>query len=382
MTKQAFMSELKQELAHAPLHIREEIMADISEHFSEAIAQGMTEEDVCRNLGQPGSIAAQVYKEYGEYNAQQNQRGDDIEYRESKSSQDTGYDDGPGSIGGFFANFGRFFHGDGRDGHDINIDQSFDGIRDINIKLSESSIRFAPSDDNRVRITVRGRSRYNNYSIENRDGTLHVRDHKPYVRFELFNFSGKLDTTVYLPAQFSGDIKARSALGKISAHDVSGQLDFKAAAGNISVENHRGKRIRVRAAAGNATVHMQSGRVDEIDISTAAGNAKITAEETGRLRVESAAGNVDAKVARLYGDTKISTAAGSAYLEAHDVAGNIDISTAAGSAKALLPADLNCRIEAAKPAIGSLSNDLRGNPSAPYVLRASSGVGSIRLKAL
>ncbi|MCL2363408.1 MAG: DUF4097 family beta strand repeat-containing protein [Defluviitaleaceae bacterium] len=393
MTKQSFMSELKRELAHAPSHIREEIMADISEHFSEAISQGMTEEEVCRNLGQPGTIAAQVHKEYGEQAARRSQTSNTSgnQYNNGhKQGQGTDHeyddddDDGPGSFGGFFANFGRMFGGGGSraEGHVISIDQSFDGICDINIKLSESTIRFAPSDDNRVRITIRGQSRHNIYTVENRGGTLYVRDQKPHGRFMMFNFSTKLDTTVYLPAQFTGEIKARSAMGKISAHDVSGQLDLKAAAGNISVENHRGKRIRIRAAAGNATVHMQSGRVDEIDISTAAGNAKITAEETGRLRVESAAGNVDATINRLYGDTKISTAAGSAYLEAHDVAGNIDISTAAGSAKALLPADLNCRIEAAKPAIGSLSNELRGNPNAPYVLRASSGVGSIKLKAL
>ena len=390
MTKQSFMSELKRELAQAPSHIREEILADISEHFSEATAQGMTEEEVCRNLGQPGTIAAQVHKEYGEHAAHR-ERNRDTDRRNRNRDNDHGHhyeydhddDDGPGSFGGFFANFGRMFSGGGeRGGHDIDIDQSFDAVRDISVKLSDSSIRFAPSDDNRVRVTIRGRSRYDNFTVENRDGTLTIHDHKPYVRFEFFNFTSKLDTTIYLPAQFTGEIKARAAMGKISACDVSGQLDFKAAAVNVSVENHRGVRIRIRTAAGNASVHMQSGRVDEIDVSTAAGNAKITAEETGRLRLESAAGNVDAKINRLYGDTKISTAAGSAYLEAHDVAGNIDISTSAGSAKATLPIDVNCRIEAAKPGIGSLSNKLQGNPSSPYVLRASSGIGSIVLKPL
>jgi hypothetical protein len=98
--------------------------------------------------------------------------------------------------------------------------------------------------------------------------------------------------------------------------------------------------------------------------------------------VSAAAGNLRVNVTRLYGETNFSSAAGSLKITAQDVAGNVTISAAAGSAKVYLPRDVNCRIDAKKPAIGSLSNELVGNPASPYTLRATSAVGSIKLIAL
>jgi len=84
----------------------------------------------------------------------------------------------------------------------------------------------------------------------------------------------------------------------------------------------------------------------------------------------------------LRGDTKISTAAGNIKLTAHDVAGDIDVATAAGSAKIVLPREADIRLNVKKPSIGSLSNELAGNPNSQFVLKASTAVGSIKLQAL
>jgi hypothetical protein len=69
-------------------------------------------------------------------------------------------------------------------------------------------------------------------------------------------------------------------------------------------------------------------------------------------------------------------------LTAQEVAGNITLDTSAGSIHVYLPVDVNCRIQADKPSIGSLHNELAGNPQSPYVLKADTSVGSIHLKAL
>jgi hypothetical protein len=387
MKKQEFIRELKKELERVPSHVRDEILADINEHFSEGIAQGMTEEEVCRNLGQPGTIAAQALEEYGEYERQSKSDGSGFSQAIDDISQSIG------SIGqtlsqaftGFAHNFDGHDH-DGNErvggGYDINRDMSFgNAIRDIDIKLTDSVLRFVPASDGICRVTMKGRSRHDRYTVFADNGTLVIRDNKPPFSFVFF-FKSSLVTTVYIPAQFAGRIKARSAVGNITASDISGQLDIKAAAGNITVDNHLGPKVRINTAAGNAAINLSSNRVDEADISSAAGSVKLTAGETGRLSLSSAAGNVDAKINRLGGDTYINTAAGSVNLTAREVAGNIDISTGAGSAKVYLPVDANCRIEARKPGVGSLKNELTGNPHSPYVLRASSGVGSIRLLAL
>ncbi|MCL2500686.1 MAG: DUF4097 family beta strand repeat-containing protein [Defluviitaleaceae bacterium] len=372
MKKQEFIGELRRELAPAPAHIREEILADISEHFTEGIARGMTEEEVCRNLGQPGTIAAQVLEEYGE--AKHERRGDSGGFEQVL--------EGIGqTIGQSFNDFTQQFTGRGHN-EEIEIDKTFARIRDINVKMRDAKIRFVPSDDGNCRVIIRGRSRYDKFTVADEDGTLVVAENSPFFKFEIFGFKSTLVTTIYVPSQFPGSIKARSSVGNITAGDINGQLDFKTAAGNITVENHRGARIRINSAAGNTVYHSQSGRADEVEISTAAGNAKITARETGRLSLTSAAGNVNAEIGRLSGDTDISTAAGSVKIIAHEVAGNIDISTAAGSAKIYLPLNADIRIDAKKPVMGSITNELTGNPNSPYVLRASSSVGSIKIKAI
>ena len=95
-----------------------------------------------------------------------------------------------------------------------------------------------------------------------------------------------------------------------------------------------------------------------------------------------AAGQVSAKVAKLGADTKLTSSAGTIELTAYEVGGNVKISTAAGNATVYMPAHVNCRINAKKPSIGSMYNELVGNPSSPYTLKASSSIGSVRLIAI
>ena len=351
MPKQAFISELKQALAHAPSHICEEIMADISEHFTEAIAKGMTEEDVCDSLGDPHAIAAQVLEEYGEparapRPAPQAEERADHEYAAR--------------------------------------DETFAGIRNIAVKLVEGSLRFVPAAGENVRVTLQGDTRHIRFNATE-DGSLTIRDEKPRSRFPWFRFNfkgGSQTITVHVPTQFDGEIKAKSTAGNVLATGIGGRLHIKAAAGNVTVEDCRGRHFTLASAAGNIAADLTGPRVDSINISTAAGNATLTANEVGKLEVSSAAGTAKATITRLMGDANISTAAGSVSFTARHVEGDIDVSTAAGSAKVYLPYDANIRIKAKNTGFGSAKQEIPGNPNAPYTLRASSAMGSVKILPL
>ncbi|MCL2200109.1 MAG: DUF4097 family beta strand repeat-containing protein [Defluviitaleaceae bacterium] len=121
---------------------------------------------------------------------------------------------------------------------------------------------------------------------------------------------------------------------------------------------------------------------ESVKLSTTAGNAKLTTNETGELRISSAAGNVKAEVTKINGETKLTSSAGNIDLTAQEVAANIRISTAAGSTTVRLPRDANCKIKAKKPVGGSLKNEITDNPQSPHVLKISSAVGSIKIKAI
>jgi len=100
------------------------------------------------------------------------------------------------------------------------------------------------------------------------------------------------------------------------------------------------------------------------------------------LELSSAAGNVFVTAERLTGDTFLSTSAGNLELRAYDVQGNISAKSSMGTVRLQLPREVNCRIEPGRATMGSVSNQLVGNPSSPYVIKTSTSMGSVVLEAL
>jgi len=361
MTKQAFLSELKRELSQAQESLYEEILADINDHFAAGAAQGKTEEEICQSLGQPGAIAAQVLEEIG------------------VTPPPPHTPPVPPMHGNNNNDFGSNNYNDYS-----NVDQVYDGVANIVIDQENSQLRFLPSQTEQVRVTIKNAdSDYSTHMEMKNNGTLYVQL-KLKRRFRaMFNWGNnngnKVETTVYVPAQFMGKITANSSAGSIKASGISGNIDFDTSAGSITLEDHRGSDIRLDSSAGSIKAYLKNSVVENVDIDTSAGSVVVEAEETRRLKVDTSAGSVTVNVRKLGGDTKLDTSAGSIRLTAYEVEGNINLDSSAGSITANLPYDANCRIKAEKPSIGSLNNKLAGNPNSPYTLRASSNIGSINL---
>ncbi|MCL2404913.1 MAG: DUF4097 family beta strand repeat-containing protein [Defluviitaleaceae bacterium] len=458
MKKHDFIAQLNQALAPINAQAREEIIADINEHFAEGAAHGQTEEEICINLGQPSQIAEQVLEEYKAYKAQHNHDftdiGDivssamdaaDIEdilssalqtasyaVREaakeasrasrdaakeaakaareaSRHARDTAREAArtareaarelektdmdvymhyktaqqPNSQWGE-----AHIHKPGwatriRGGFDIDIDQAFAGVTGMDVILSLANIKVVPmptgdTQANEVRVTVKGKSRYSNFELENKNGTLYIRQREPFFKFEIFGFNSSLEVTIYVPASYCGDIKLLSNVGNLSIVGISGNLRLNTTAGNITVEGHSADRAHLRSSAGN--INLTNCSVTDINAKSSAGNVKVKGRDVADLTLRSSAGDVDVNVNTLGGETNLATSAGGVYIKALDVQGNITAKSSAGNVKVYLPMDVNCRIHVSKPSIGSLSNNLAGNPNSPYTLRAYTSVGSIKLE--
>jgi len=355
MTKQAFMTELKSALSPVEGDVRDEILSDINEHFIEGASQGLSEDEICRNLGQASAIAAQVL-EGVTAKAQPHQRSRE-QYNNNRETA--------GSAA---------------------IDESFTGVDRLEITCDTASVRLMPSHDGQFRVTSKGDLKNYKVFAKNENGTLSVSIERAEKLFSFitfsFSFQSGPDLIIYVPSQFMGEIKGRTSLGSIKATGISGLLDLKTEAGSIKVQEHRCNKVRLRSSMGSIKVQLLDGLVEDADISTDAGSIKFEASETGRLKMKSSMGSVKAEIAKLSGDSKISTDAGSVRLTAREVEGNIDLRTSMGSVKVYLPVDVNCFIDAQRPSMGSLNNQLVGNRQSPYVLRASSDMGSINLYAL
>jgi len=360
MTKQMFVHELRVALAQVDSNVRDEIIADISEHFTEGAAQGLSEEDICRSLGQPGTIAAQVLEEQGSQTSPPPQEN----------------------------NYSHFDNGFTKKSYGSDIDKTFTGVNQVTAKLSASNLNLVPSTNGEFRVTVTGCSDRDECSAENVNGNLIITVKRTKQLFGfgfLFNKSimnAGIETTIYVPAQFAGGIDTKSTAGNVTSTGISGELNLDTTAGNITIDRHRCRSARIRTAAGNVRVALASNIVEHMTLDTGAGSIDFEANETRSLSINTGAGEAVARVGKIGGDTKMSSGAGNVLLTAKDVEGNIKLTTGMGSIDVYLPANVNCRIAASRPGMGSLDNQLTGNPQSPYVLRASSGMGSIHLKAL
>ncbi len=65
MTRQAFMTRLREGLQGLPPSLINDIVGDYENHFAEGLAAGRTEEEVAAALGDPGRLARELRAEHG-----------------------------------------------------------------------------------------------------------------------------------------------------------------------------------------------------------------------------------------------------------------------------------------------------------------------------
>ena len=351
MTRNEFFEELRREIKNVPADALEEILGDLNEHFDAGLADGLTENEICKNLGQPGSIAAEIMEEFRKSNMESHQDHDQQSI----------------TIGG---------------GSIISIEKVFDGINEVYIDMKVSDIYFERENRSDFRVTVKGKSRCDKYTIENKNGRLEVIEHEPIANFFSLTFTKikNLETTVYVPSQFTGSITASSAAGKIKTKDLNSPIKLSSSAGSISVERHLSETADLDTAAGSITAEFLGKTA--IHATTGAGSIKLKANETAELKLDSGAGSIKAEIEKLTGSSKLSSGAGSVRLTAYDVAGDIKLSSGAGSIRAFLPEDANIKLNLKKSSMGSVKSEINGNNSSPYTLKAQTGMGSVRILRL
>ena len=353
MTKQAFIQELTKALAQVDSQTHSEIIADISEHFTEGVSHGLSEEDICKKLGQPSQIAEQVLEEYRQV------KGQASAMHHNANAE--------------FANTQSILMTD--------FDEVFAGVRSVDIDLNICNIEMVQDPQRQdIRVTIRGKNKPIYVTVENNNGCLYVNQKGPLFSFGIFGFKSKLEATIYVPASFTGDIRAVTSVGNITIKGLTSNLRLNTSAGNIKIQDHVCSYAHLRSSAGN--IRIKNCDISQIEAKSSAGNVKAEVRETQNLTLSSSAGEVEVLATKLGGDTNLSSSAGTVYLEAQDVQGNITAKTSAGSVYIRLPREVNCRINAKKSAIGSVHNNLVGNPNSPYVLYASTSVGSVTLDAI
>ena len=349
MTRVEFFDELKRNITNVPSEAMDDILYDLGEHFDVGLADGLSESEICKNLGQPGSIAEQIMEEFRKSGA-----GGSINTEHQVILEN--------------------------DGKDVTFDETFSSVNEVYVEMKVSDIYLERESRDDFRVVIRGNAKCDKYTIGNKNGRLEIIEHGQFARFFSFTFTKSLEVIVYAPTQFTGSITAKSAAGKIKCKDLTSPIKLSSSAGNISVERH---------LSDHADLHTSAGSIDAdflgktaLRLHTSAGSIKLKANETKELMLDSGAGSVKAEIDKISGDSKLSSGAGSIKLTAHEVEGNLKLSSGAGSIKAFLPEDANIKLKLKKSSIGSVKSEIRGNESSPYTLKAQTGVGSVKINKL
>jgi DUF4097 and DUF4098 domain-containing protein YvlB len=111
---------------------------------------------------------------------------------------------------------------------------------------------------------------------------------------------------------------------------------------------------------------------------SAAGNIYLIADETGGVELSSTAGNVKLEAGKAGGDIDLKSSAGDVRMAVYETAGNITAHSSVGSVHILLPADIDCRIEASSK-MGGVQQHISGNSASARLLRATANMGSVTI---
>lgn len=94
MNKEHFMIELKLSLRDLSENDRQDVMSDYIEHFENGLAQGKSEEQIAKELGNPKQIAKEILAMYGIEAKQQGpefSQGDWVAFETHQPFQETNY---------------------------------------------------------------------------------------------------------------------------------------------------------------------------------------------------------------------------------------------------------------------------------------------------
>jgi DUF4097 and DUF4098 domain-containing protein YvlB len=223
---------------------------------------------------------------------------------------------------------------------DIEKEESFRGIKSIDIQTVSGDFLIKASDSDEVRVAVK-------YSVHPSDSfkpEMRKSGSELKIREEWYgSSSGSVSWTLSIPqgteVEFesaSGDLdvesietmfEASTASGEISMVNIKGEYEVSTASGDITIRDGEGE-FEVSCASGeiNAT-----GLDGHIDMETASGDIEID-ESAGTFELSCASGDIEAREIDIEGESSFSAASGDVEVKLGTMANhNLDLGTASGN---------------------------------------------------
>lgn len=334
MTKNEFISKLRNALSGLSEKDREDVLEDFEEHFNDAIESGKTEEEICKELGEPQEIARMYNEEIK---------------NETKQNEDTNTESTESTI------------------NTDNIDEV-----EVNTDSADINVIFEDRSDIYVKSSGRGgftRSIYGNRMV------IEAKRSTTYTRF--FNISFSWDNCslyIYMPANSSKKLSVQTKSGDIRLTGTGklSDLFISTLSGDIDLPEITVNSVRAKTLSGDIVVNKIDA--NDTDIHSTSGDVSIESI-TGNSMINSTSGDINVNVSELKGNMSVSMISGDGYLKLPKN------SNASFSAKTI-SGDIRCDFPV-NISNGFVGESVSGvNGSGLYFVKVTSTSGDIRIRAL
>jgi lia operon protein LiaG len=196
---------------------------------------------------------------------------------------------------------------------------SLSGIKDIKVNVSSASINIIPTNDADLKAHLNGSitsSSSSNFELEcyNSGSTLYVNvNNKTKINFGFFSSSLRLD--VYIPSNYTNDLKLSSSSGSINVKDL--------------------KLTALQCTASSGSTTIDNVTADSFDYSSSSGSLNANNLNTKNSKLSSSSGSKNLR--GFTGDLKSSSSSGSTRVEYSSFDNNIDITASSGGIEVTLP---------------------------------------------
>ena len=367
MTKSEYMKILQEKLQRYNVAVEREILEDYEQHFAEGLAQGRTEEEIIKELGN----IEDMLQEFSEEDLKQ-----ELETVEMQASQSNSYE--------------RLY-------------------RKVVIDGLLANVEVCDSGDTQLRIDYENRGskaqklRYYFYQYE-KDGVFYagVKDRKGIdmgndILKGLFSHASwscdEIDLRIEIPAGIPA-IQLQTASGDMNIERIqTGELETQCSSGDLHIEGVVCEKLRAKTASGDleiSGIHLDAQKNTQVDLHTTSGDVNITDVSASHMYVQTGSGDTEAGRVQT-GYLKMQTGSGELELEnvqsdrihlgtgsgdvdGRDIRGK-ELTVGTGSGEVALRADM----ETYEVKTGSGDIDL-GVGAAARQIRMVAGSGDICLK--
>ncbi|MDR1513745.1 MAG: DUF1700 domain-containing protein, partial [Propionibacteriaceae bacterium] len=292
MTQAEFFHALEAQLsAFADRPTYADVMDDFRAHFAEALRQGRSEDEVCRQLGDPADIAAELRDILAQ---------DAPAPAGSPAPEPTPRPAPAGSVTARLTSATIKCHGGAVDRATVRV-----------------TLHGEPATDDVIR-------------VEDLDGAIRLTQatEAGFVA-RLFRWIRPYLVEVTLPGRIAGGLDLSTQVGDIEVRDLStgAPIEAKTFLGDVTCESAAAPALTVETKTGNAKFRRCTGLAHA---ESGAGDVDFTAH-SGTVSASTKAGNIHAQTDVIDRPASCETAAGNISVQADRVAAALDLETQAGN---------------------------------------------------